>query len=130
MTSGEKNVLGGDLKCCCNAPVTGYYRDGLCRTSKNDLGGHTVCAIVTTEFLEFSKTKGNDLFTPRPEYEFPGLKPGDKWCLCASRWLEAEKNGKAPPVDLEATNVLSLRIIPLEILIRYAYCNYQELTQQ
>lgn len=130
MTSIDKNVLGGVLKCCCLSPITGYYRDGFCRTSSKDYGGHTVCAIVTEDFLQFSKSRGNDLITPKPEYSFPGLRPGDKWCLCATRWLEAEKHGKAPPVDLEATNIVALNVVPLEILIRYAFNNYQEFNPQ
>jgi len=101
---GSKNVLGGDLTCCCNAPKTGFYRDGYCNTGPQDAGKHVVCSKVTQEWLTFSAERGNDLMTPRPEFSFPGLKPGDKWCLCASRWKEAFDAGVAPPVVLEATH--------------------------
>ena len=120
MKLGDKNVLGGVLKLCCNSPTTGYFRDGYCRFVSSDQGSHTVCAKVTKEFLEFTKLQGNDLTTPRQYYDFPGLKPGDKWCLCASRWLEAEKFGVAPPVVLEATNEKALDVIPLQVLQKYA----------
>lgn len=108
-----KNVLGGDLEVCCTSPVTGFYRDGYCRTGANDVGRHTVCAIVTDEFLEFSKAAGNDLITPHPEWGFPGLKAGDKWCLCVLRWKEAYDAGVAPPVVLEATNEAALQHVSL-----------------
>ena len=98
------NVLGQELQCCCRQPLTGFYRDGYCRTGADDKGLHTVCAQVTEEFLKFSKRMGNDLGTPRPEYDFPGLKPGDKWCLCVQRWQEALEAGVAPRVFLEATH--------------------------
>jgi uncharacterized protein (DUF2237 family) len=98
------NVLGQELQCCCRQPLTGFYRDGYCRTGADDKGLHTVCAQVTEEFLKFSKRVGNDLSTPRPEYDFPGLKPGDKWCLCVQRWQEALEAGVAPPIFLEATH--------------------------
>ncbi len=98
------NVLGQELQCCCRQPLTGFYRDGYCRTGADDKGLHTVCAQVTEEFLKFSKRMGNDLSTPRPEYDFPGLKPGDKWCLCVQRWQEALEAGVAPPIFLEATH--------------------------
>ena len=117
----DKNVFGEPLKLCCNEPLTGYFRDGYCRTDKLDYGSHTVCAIVTEEFLEFSKRKGNDLTTPQPEYLFPGLKPGDKWCLCALRWKEALINNVAPKVILEATNEASLKVIDINDLIKYSH---------
>ncbi len=103
-----KNVLGTDLATCSTDPMTGWFRDGCCNTGADDTGVHTVCAIMTAEFLEFSKAKGNDLSTPMPQYNFAGLKPGDKWCLCASRWAEARDAGAAPAVDLEATHARSL----------------------
>jgi uncharacterized protein (DUF2237 family) len=103
-----KNVLGTELTTCGTDPMTGFYRDGCCNTGADDMGVHTVCAIVTAEFLEFSKAQGNDLSTPMPVYGFAGLKPGDRWCLCASRWAEARDAGMAPAVDLEATHARSL----------------------
>jgi uncharacterized protein (DUF2237 family) len=115
-----KNVLGGVLKCCCLKPMTGFYRDGYCKTGADDLGRHTVCTRVTEEFLSFSKSAGNDLSTPHPEFGFPGLKPGDKWCLCALRWKEALDADFAPPVILEATNFATLQYVPLEDLQKYA----------
>ena len=111
-----KNVLGNPLEQCCTEPMTGFYRDGYCRTGADDKGTHVVAAIVTDEFLRFTKSQGNDLQTPRPELRFPGLKPGDRWCLCASRWSEAEKAGVAPPVVLEATHEKALDYISLEAL--------------
>ncbi|REJ77620.1 MAG: DUF2237 domain-containing protein [Acidobacteria bacterium] len=111
-----KNVLGGELQVCCTSPMTGFYRDGYCKTGANDVGRHTVCAIVTDEFLEFSVSRGNDLVTPHPEWGFPGLKAGDKWCLCVLRWKEAFDAGMAPPVVLEATNEASLQHVSLEQL--------------
>lgn len=111
-----KNVLGGELQICCTSPVTGFYRDGYCKTGEEDLGRHTVCAIVTAEFLEFSKAAGNDLVTPHPEWGFPGLKAGDKWCLCVLRWKEAYEAGVAPPVVLEATNAAALQHVSLSEL--------------
>ena len=118
-----KNVLGGNLECCCKKPLTGFYRDGYCKTGINDVGRHTVCAKVTEEFLSFSVAAGNDLVTPVPEFDFPGLKPGDKWCLCVLRWKEAFEAGKAPPVVLEATNQASLQHVELEDLKRFAVEN-------
>ena len=115
-----KNVLGSELKTCCTDPMTGFYRDGLCRTGADDTGRHTVCILATDEFLEFSKSAGNDLSTPRPEYAFPGLKAGDKWCLVAMRWQQALDAGKAPQVDLEATHESALEFIKLEDLQRYS----------
>ncbi len=116
----SRNVLGGVLAVCGNDPVTGWFRDGCCRTDANDRGSHTVCAVVTAAFLEFSVAQGNDLVTPAPEYGFPGLKPGDRWCLCASRWMDAFRAGVAPQVVLEATNQAALRIVPLEALLAHA----------
>ena len=110
----QKNVLGETLESCSTDPITGWFRDGCCNTNEMDVGSHTVCVIVTKEFLEFSKSKGNDLTTPRPEYDFPGLNPGDGWCLCASRWLEAEYKGCAPRVKLLSTNEKALEIIDIE----------------
>ncbi len=101
--------------------MTGYFRDGLCRTISEDRGTHTVCAIMTNDFLAFSALQGNDLITPMPYYEFPGLKEGDKWCLCASRWVEAEKAGKAPKVILEATHEKTLEYTTIETLIKHAF---------
>lgn len=116
----DKNVLGEELELCCNDPVTGFYRNGFCQTGPQDRGVHTVCAQVTEVFLTYSKAQGNDLITPIPEYGFPGLKPGDKWCLCAGRWLEAQKAGVAPPVHLGATHSKTLDIIDLDILKAHA----------
>ena len=113
------NVLGGKLRICGTDPVTGYYRDGVCNTCKEDFGSHTVCVEVTKEFLDYSKSQGNDLSTPMPMYGFPGLYPGDSWCLCASRWLEAEKSGMAPKVHLQSTHLRALEIIPMELLKKY-----------
>jgi len=116
----ERNVLGGELASCSREPLTGFFRDGCCRTGPDDLGVHTVCAVMTEAFLEFTVKAGNDLVTPRPEWGFPGLLPGDRWCLCAARWLEAAEAGKAPPVVLEATHEKSLAIVPRELLERHA----------
>ena len=117
----EKNVFGEPLQICCTKPMTGYFRDGLCRTISEDRGTHTVCAIMTNDFLAFSALQGNDLITPMPYYEFPGLKEGDKWCLCASRWVEAEKAGKAPKVLLEATHEKTLEYTTIDKLIKHAF---------
>ncbi|MDT0538850.1 DUF2237 domain-containing protein [Croceitalea sp. P059] len=117
----DKNVLGTDLKPCCYQPKTGFYRDGFCRTGPEDVGTHVVCAIMTEEFLVYTKAQGNDLSTPIPMYQFPGLKPGDKWCLCASRWKQAYKAGKAPEVDLEATHEKALEIVDFEMLLEHKY---------
>lgn len=117
----DKNVLGGDLLACSYAPLTGFFRDGCCRTGADDLGTHVVCARVTAEFLQFSLERGNDLMTPRPEYRFAGLKPGDRWCLCALRWVEALEAGVAPPVVLEATHVRVLEMVDLDALHKHAY---------
>lgn len=115
-----KNVLGTELKVCCTSPMTGFYRDGYCRTGADDTGRHTVCILATDEFLEFSKAAGNDLSTPRPEYAFPGLKDGDKWCLVAMRWQQALEADMAPQVFLEATHESALEFISLDDLRRYA----------
>lgn len=116
-----KNIFGESLIPCSLDPLTGFFRNGCCETGPEDLGTHTVCAVVTREFLDFSKNMGNDLISPRPEYLFPGLKPGDKWCLCAVRWVEAFKAGVAPPVVLEATNEATLHRIAIDILISHAW---------
>ena len=118
--NGPTNVLGTPLKVCYTNPVTGFYRDGQCRTGPDDLGTHIVCARVTAEFLQFSKSRGNDLIAPRPEYQFPGLKPGDQWCLCINRWQEALEAGVAPPINLNATHEMALAYIPLRTLQQYA----------
>jgi len=115
-----KNVLGKDLEVCCESPMTGFYRDGRCRTGSGDVGLHVICAQVTEEFLEFSRGRGNDLISPRPAMGFPGLKPGDRWCLCASRWKEALDAGVAPPVILAATHVSALEYVDLGDLKRHA----------
>ena len=119
--STQLNVLGQELHSCCTEIKTGFYRDGFCHTGVMDQGSHTVCCFITQEFLEFSKVAGNDLSTPVPEYNFPGLKPGDKWCVCALRWLQAEEKEKAPPVILEACNARALEVIPMETLKLYAH---------
>ena len=114
------NVLGGPLTPCSSAPLTGFFRDAHCNTCAQDTGSHTVCAVMTAEFLAFSKYVGNDLSTPRPEYQFAGLKPGDKWCLCASRFLQAYDEGCAPKVDISATHIRALDVVPLEALMAQA----------
>ncbi len=114
--STSKNVLGNPLEICCKSPVTGFYRNGCCDTGAEDFGLHLVCAKVTAEFLQYSKAQGNDLVTPMPMYNFPGLKPGDKWCLCVSRWQEALDDGFAPPIVLASTHEKTLQFIPLEVL--------------
>jgi uncharacterized protein (DUF2237 family) len=114
------NVLGGPLSPCSMAPVTGFFRDGHCNTCAQDAGSHTVCAVMTAEFLAYSAYVGNDLSTPRPEFHFPGLKPGDPWCLCAARFLQAHDEGCAPKVSLEATHMRALEIVPLEVLEGHA----------
>jgi uncharacterized protein (DUF2237 family) len=121
MEKNPLNVFGLPLQSCCKDPLTGYYRDGYCKTMAEDLGTHVVCARVTQKFLEFSKERGNDLISPAPHWRFPGLKPGDQWCLCISRWIEAEKAGVAPPVILEATHEKSLDYTTMETLLKYAY---------
>ena len=116
-----QNVLGTELQLCNCNPMTGWYRDGSCKTGPTDLGMHTVCAVITESFLRYSKAQGNDLSTPMPQYNFPGLKAGDHWCLCAPRWLEAYADGMAPLINLEATEESTLKIISLEILMQFAY---------
>lgn len=116
----EINVLGAALAPCSTDPLTGFFRDGHCNTCAADRGSHTVCAVVTEEFLALSKYLGNDLSTPRPEFRFPGLKPGDHWCLCAARFLQAHEEGAAPKVNLAATHARATEIVPLEILESYA----------
>jgi uncharacterized protein (DUF2237 family) len=112
----DVNIVGGALLPCSSEPVTGFFRDGLCATCEEDAGGHTVCAVVTEEFLDFSLRAGNDLTTPRPDWGFPGLVPGDRWCVCAARWLEAHRAGVAPPVVLGATHERALEVVPIELL--------------
>ena len=116
----QRNVLGGALIPCSVAPMTGFFRDGCCHTSPEDIGSHTVCAVMTNDFLSFSKAAGNDLTTPRAKYGFPGLKPGDSWCLCAARWEQARRAGAAPNVILSATNAACLSVVTLEDLRAHA----------
>jgi len=116
----ERNVLGGALETCGTEPLTGFYRDGCCRTGPQDLGSHTVCAVATAEFLAHQQRVGNDLSTPRPEYRFPGLSPGDRWCVVAARWLQAYEEGAAAPVVLAATHARAADIVPLELLREHA----------
>lgn len=114
------NVFGDPLLPCSTDPLTGFFRDGCCNTSDQDVGSHTVCVEVSEEFLNFSRARGNDLSTPMEEFGFPGLNPGDRWCLCAARWLEAQKHDMAPRVYLQRTHVKALEIVPLTVLRRYA----------
>ena len=116
----ERNVLGGELEPCGTEPLTGFYRDASCRTGPDDLGSHTVCAVVSAEFLALQRELGNDLTTPRPEYGFPGLRPGDRWCVVAARWLQAYRAGAAAGVVLAATNARALEIVPLSALRQHA----------
>jgi uncharacterized protein (DUF2237 family) len=118
--SDDRNVLGAELEECGTDPITGFYRDGCCTSGPQDAGSHTVCAVVTTEFLEHQRELGNDLITPRPEYDFAGLRPGDRWCVVALRWLQSYRAGVASPVVLAATNIRALEIVPLEALRRHA----------
>lgn len=120
-TPMAKNIFGETLIPCGTDPITGFYRDGCCETGTDDLGTHTVCAVMDEAFLTFTKRRGNDLSTPIPAYDFPGLKPGDRWCLCASRWLEAYQAGMAPQVILEATHEKTLSFISLDELVKYAF---------
>ena len=115
-----RNVLGGKLETCCTSPITGFYRDGKYSTGAGDFGAHIVCAQLTEEFLSFTKSRGNDLSTPVPMFNFPGLKPGDRWCLCASRWKEALDAGVAPPVILSATHALAVEHVSLHELQEHA----------
>ena len=119
-TMDERNVLGGELEGCSVDPLTGWFRDGSCRTGPDDLGSHTICAVMTDEFLSHQQAIGNDLTAPRPEFHFPGLSPGDRWCVTAPNWLRAHRDGVAAPVVLAATNESALEIVPLEVLQRYA----------
>jgi len=118
--AGERNVLGGELEVCGTDPLTGFYRDGCCDTGPQDLGSHTVCAVVTAEFLAHQQRTGNDLVTPRPEYRFPGLRPGDRWCVVAARWLQAYHDGAAAPVVLAATHARAVDIVGLPALREHA----------
>ena len=115
-----KNVLGGDLESCCMAPMTGFHRDGFCQIGPGDFGVHVVCAQMTEQFLAFTRRQGNDLSTPMPYHGFPGLKPGDRWCLCAMRWKDAMDAGAAPPVILEATHIAALEFVTLADLKAHA----------
>lgn len=117
----DKNVFGEKLITCSKDPMTGFYRDGCCSTGGSDHGTHTVCAVVTEDFLNFSRSRGNDLITPRPEFRFPGLKPGDRWCLCVLRWKEALEADVAPLIVLEATHERSVDYVPLTTLAAYAF---------
>ena len=117
----DRNVVGGSLLSCSTDPPTGFYRDGCCSTGSEDVGSHTVCTVVTDEFLAFSLQAGNDLSTPRPEWGFPGLVAGDRWCVCAARWLEAYRAGCAAPVVLGATHARALEVIGIEMLTAHAY---------
>ena len=122
MTEEEDvNVVGGSLLPCSQQPLTGFYRNGCCSTGPEDIGSHTVCVVTTAEFLRFSQLSGNDLSTPRPEWGFPGLQPGDRWCVCALRWKEALTAGCAPPVILESSHQRALDFVPLEWLQRHAW---------
>lgn len=112
----SKNIYGEDLEPCSDDPMTGFFRDGCCNTADEDLGMHTVCVKLTADFLHFSASRGNDLSTPRPEFNFPGLQPGDRWCLCATRWLEAHQAGMAPRVYVRSTHERTLEVVPLELL--------------
>jgi len=116
----DKNVFGQEIEICSNSPLTGFYRDGCCRTGPDDLGMHVVCIEASEEFLEFSKAMGNDLSTPNPDFEFAGLKPGDRWCLCALRWKEAMESDMAPPVILTSTHESVLEVVSLDDLKKYA----------
>lgn len=120
MKVASRNVLGGPLADCSKLPMTGFFRDGCCNTGPEDRGSHTVCVVVTAEFLLFSKARGNDLSTPMPQFSFPGLKPGDRWCLCAARWQEALEAGRAPLVVLTATHERALEVCSLADLKRHA----------
>jgi hypothetical protein len=117
----EQNIFGEQLIACCFEPLTGYLRDGYCKNTAQDTGTHILCACMTEDFLNYTKSRGNDLSTPIPHWGFPGLKPGDFWCLCISRWLQAEKAGKAPPLKLEACHISALKYTSLEVLQKFEY---------
>lgn len=121
MDNQSKNVFGEPIKACSNNPLTGFYRTGCCDTGIEDTGNHTVCAVMTDEFLAFSKKRGNDLSTPIPQFRFPGLKAGDRWCLCVLRWKEAYEAGKAPRLVLEATNEKALNFVSMDQLLEHAF---------
>ena len=116
----QKNILGEEIESCCENPITGFFRDGFCHTDERDQGVHTVCVKMTEEFLNFSKSRGNDLSTPRPDFNFPGVKVGDSWCLCAERWVEAYELGMAPYLYIKQTNIKTLDIVSLEVLKEFA----------
>ena len=120
MKANSINVFGEPLETCSEEPMTGFFRDGCCNTSDQDLGSHTVCVLLTDDFLQFSKEQGNDLITPQPQYDFPGLQAGQRWCLCASRWLQAYVAGCAPRVYLKRTHLRALEIVPMEQLREFA----------
>jgi uncharacterized protein (DUF2237 family) len=116
----ELNVLGGELEGCGTDPLTGFYRDGACQTGPEDIGLHTICAVVTSEFLQHQRRIGNDLVTPMPQFMFPGLRPGDRWCVTARNWMRAHQDGAAAPVVLASTHLATLEVIPLDVLEKYA----------
>ena len=116
----QTNIFNEPIEECCSNPITGYFRDGFCHTDKHDRGLHIVCSLMTEDFLGFSKARGNDLSTPRPEFNFPGLKEGDRWCLCANRWLEAHEAGSAPFIVARATNLKATEIIPMKVIKDFA----------
>jgi uncharacterized protein (DUF2237 family) len=120
MSHGVRNVRGGELEACSTDPMTGFFRDGSCSTGPEDVGSHTICVVVSQEFLEHQQAVGNDLVTPRPEWDFPGLRPGDRWCVVATRWLQAQQDGVAAPVVLAATHERALDVVPLQLLEAYA----------
>lgn len=121
MNKSSKNVFGQTLKSCSTNPMTGFFRNGCCDSGPDDYGKHTLCAVMTSDFLMFSRSRGNDLVTPIPQYHFPGLHPGDCWCICVLRWKEAHEAGYAPPVVLEATNENALDYVEMNVLLGYAY---------
>lgn len=120
MSHGVRNVRGGELEACSTDPMTGFFRDGSCSTGPEDVGSHTICVVVSQEFLEHQQSVGNDLVTPRPEWDFPGLRPGDRWCVVAARWLQAQQDGVAAPVVLAATHERALDVVPLQLLEAYS----------
>jgi uncharacterized protein (DUF2237 family) len=127
MGSSARNVLGNLLESCCTSPMTGYFRDGFCRTTASDYGTHIICAKITNKFLQFTLSRGNDLITPNPQYRFPGLVEGDKWCLCVLRWKEAVEHGVAPPIILESTHEKALEYFDLDTLRKYEFQSKEEL---